>query len=135
MNRPNFQTKTADKLAQRGQVVTDELQAEFTKMKEAYEILSDPHKRETYDAIGARGMKWIEEPFSIDPQELATNFARSSVIDRSKIFAIFSMCLKRPVAKAAPRGVCVQSISAAADGEEKTRSMASLNPLQTLGHK
>jgi len=78
-----------DKLAQRGQVVTDELQTEFTKMKEAYEVLSDPHKRETYDAIGARGMKWIEEPFSIDPQDLATNFARSSVLDRAKIFAIF----------------------------------------------
>lgn len=58
-------------------------------MKEAYEILSDPHKRETYDAIGARGMKWLEEPFSIDPQDLATNFAKSSVVDRSKIFAIF----------------------------------------------
>lgn len=78
-----------DKLAQRGQVVTDELQAEFTKMKEAYDVLSDPHKRETYDAIGARGIKWIEEPFSIDPQDLAANFARSSAIDRSKIFAIF----------------------------------------------
>ncbi|OEU18482.1 hypothetical protein FRACYDRAFT_165410, partial [Fragilariopsis cylindrus CCMP1102] len=41
-----------DKLAQRGEVVTEELQAKFTRMKEAYEILSDPHKRETYDAIG-----------------------------------------------------------------------------------
>ncbi|CAJ1969684.1 unnamed protein product [Cylindrotheca closterium] len=78
-----------DKLAQRGQTVTDELQAEFTKMKEAYEVLSDPHKRETYDAIGARGMKWIDEPFSIDPQDLATNFSKSSVVDRAKIFAIF----------------------------------------------
>jgi hypothetical protein len=58
-------------------------------MKEAYEVLSDPHKRETYDAIGIRGMKWLDEPFSIDPQELATNFAKSSVVDRSKIFAIF----------------------------------------------
>ena len=78
-----------DKLAQRGEVVTEELQAKFTRMKEAYEILSDPHKRETYDAIGERGMKWIEEPFSMDPQELAHNFAKSSIIDRSKIFAIF----------------------------------------------
>jgi DnaJ domain/Transmembrane Fragile-X-F protein len=78
-----------DKLAQRGMTVTPESQARFTRMKEAYETLSDSHKRETYDAIGERGMKWLEEPFSIDPQELAHNFAKSSVLDRSKIFAIF----------------------------------------------
>lgn len=78
-----------DKLAQRGITPSDEDQAKFTRMKEAYEVLSDPHKRETYDAIGERGVKWMEEPFSIDPQELAHNFATSSIIDRSKIFAIF----------------------------------------------
>jgi hypothetical protein len=78
-----------DKLAQRGQAVTAQDQARFTRMKEAYEVLSDPHKRETYDAIGERGMKWMDEPFSIDPQELAHNFATSSVLDRSKIFSIF----------------------------------------------
>jgi DnaJ domain/Transmembrane Fragile-X-F protein len=78
-----------DKLAQRGQAVTSDDQAQFTRMKEAYEVLSDPHKRETYDAIGERGLKWLEEPFSIDPQELAHNFATSSALDRSKVFAIF----------------------------------------------
>lgn len=78
-----------DKLTQRGITVTASDQAKFTNLKEAYEVLSDPHKRETYDAIGARGMKWLEEPFSIDPQELAHNFAKSSILDRSKIFAIF----------------------------------------------
>lgn len=78
-----------DKLAQRGKQVTEEDQAKFTRMKEAYEVLSDPHKKETYDAIGERGMKWMDEPFSMDPQELAHNFAKSSALDRSKIFAIF----------------------------------------------
>ena len=78
-----------DKLAQKGQTVTEEDQTRFTRMKEAYEVLSDPHKRETYDAIGERGMKWLDEPFSVDPQELAHNFANSSILDRSKIFAIF----------------------------------------------
>ena len=34
-------------------------------------------------------MKWIDEPFSMDPSEMAHNFATSSVLDRSKIFAIF----------------------------------------------
>mmetsp|Transcript_10096 Transcript_10096/g.21401 ORF Transcript_10096/g.21401 Transcript_10096/m.21401 type:complete len:649 (-) Transcript_10096:1146-3092(-) len=78
-----------DKLAQRGQTVTAADQERFTRMKEAYETLSDPHKRETYDAIGEKGLKWLEEPFSIDPEELARNFATSSILDRSKIFAIF----------------------------------------------
>jgi DnaJ domain/Transmembrane Fragile-X-F protein len=78
-----------DKLAQRGLSITPELQAQFTQMKEAYDVLSDPYKRDTYDALGLRGMKWMEEPFSMDPQELVHNFAKSSAIDRSKIFAIF----------------------------------------------
>ena len=78
-----------DKLAQRGIQVTAADQEQFTNMKHAYEVLSDPHKRETYDAIGAKGLKWTEEPFSMDPAELAHNFATSSVIDRSKVFAIF----------------------------------------------
>lgn len=78
-----------DKLAQRGIAVTPEHQMKFTRMKEAYETLSDPHQRETYDAVGAKGLKWIEEPLSVDPQELAHNFATSSVLDRSKIFFIF----------------------------------------------
>jgi hypothetical protein len=34
-------------------------------------------------------MKWIDEPFSLDPQELAHNFATSSIVDRSKVFGIF----------------------------------------------
>jgi DnaJ domain/Transmembrane Fragile-X-F protein len=78
-----------DKLAQRGVTVTAEHQHRFQAMKEAYEVLSDPHKRETYDTVGLRGMRWMEEPLAMDPQELATNFAKSSVLDRSKIFAIF----------------------------------------------
>eukprot|EP00804_Cyclotella_cryptica_P004651 CCRYP_019460-RA/>CCRYP_019460-RA protein AED:0.08 eAED:0.08 QI:0/-1/0/1/-1/1/1/0/597 len=78
-----------DKLAQKGQTVTAADRDRFTRMRNAYEVLSDPRRRETYDAIGERGMKWVEEPLSVDPQELAHNFATSSVYDRSKIFAIF----------------------------------------------
>ena len=78
-----------DKLAQRGQQMTAADQERFTDMKHAYEVLSDPHKRETFDALGAKGLKWVEEPFSMDPAELAHNFATSSFLDRSKIFAIF----------------------------------------------
>lgn len=78
-----------DKLAQKGRKVTVADQARFQRMKEAYETLSDSHRRETYNAIGEKGMKWLDEPFSLDPQELARNFANSSAIDRSKIFLIF----------------------------------------------
>ena len=78
-----------DKLAQRGQHVTEVDRDKFTRMKHAYEVLSDTRRRETYDAIGERGMRWVEEPLSVDPQELAHNFATSSIYDRSKIFAIF----------------------------------------------
>ena len=38
-----------DKLAQRGQAVTPEIQAQFTSVKEAYEVLCDSKKRKTYD--------------------------------------------------------------------------------------
>ncbi|KAL7551992.1 hypothetical protein ACHAWF_015204 [Thalassiosira exigua] len=78
-----------DKLAQRGTPATEADRERFTRMRHAYEVLSDPRRRETYDAIGERGMRWVEEPLSVDPQELAHNFATSSVCDRSKIFAIF----------------------------------------------
>ena len=79
-----------DKLTQRGQQVTAADQERFTNIKHAYEVLSDPHKRETFDALGAKGLKWVEAPFSgMDPAELAHNFATSSFLDRSKIFAIF----------------------------------------------
>jgi hypothetical protein len=78
-----------DKLAQKGQAVTTADRDRFTRMRHAYEVLSDPRRRETYDTVGERGMKWIEEPLSVDPQELAHNFATSSIYDRSKIFGIF----------------------------------------------
>lgn len=78
-----------DKLAQRGQTVSSEDRDRFTRMRNAYEVLSDPRRRETYDAIGERGMKWVEDPLSVDPQELAHNFATSSIVDRSKVFGIF----------------------------------------------
>lgn len=95
-----------DKLAQRGQQVTEDDQARFQRMKEAYETLSDPHKKETYDAIGEKGMNWLEEPFSLDPQEMARNFANSSTLDRSKIFAIF-VCIAAAVFML-PIFICLQ---------------------------
>ena len=78
-----------DKLAQRGQEVTEKDRERFNRIKDAHEVLTDPRRRETYDVVGEQGLKWIEEPFSIDPTEAYRNFANSSIIDRSKIFLIF----------------------------------------------
>lgn len=78
-----------DKLAQRGKSITKEDQAKYEQIKEAYKCLSDPHRRVIYDAIGKWGMRWIDEPLSMDPQQLARNFAKASILDRSKVFGIF----------------------------------------------
>jgi curved DNA-binding protein CbpA len=32
------------------------------------QVLSDPTRRRTYDRFGANGVKWIEDPATIDPQ-------------------------------------------------------------------
>ena len=70
-----------DKLAQKRKEVTFELQERFMITKEAYNVLTDPQKRELYDTIGEVGMKWINETFSIDPQEMAHNISALSTVD------------------------------------------------------
>lgn len=57
-----------DKLAQRGAKVTNEDQAEFAAITEAHAILSNPDRRRVYDSLGLNGLKWSENPSSIDPQ-------------------------------------------------------------------
>ena len=75
-----------DKLAQRGQVLTPEDQARFQRVKEAYEVLVDPKRRDLYDEFGETGLKLIEDPQSMDPQTAFVNFMRSSSYDRCAIF-------------------------------------------------
>ena len=43
---------------------------EFIKMKEAYETLSNAKKKAMYDQLGEKGMKWFEDPMSIDREEV-----------------------------------------------------------------
>jgi hypothetical protein len=89
-----------DKLRQRGIQVTPELQQSFLKMKEAYDVLSDPRKRRLYDELGVSGMKLIESPSEVDPLELLKNF-QSNTADRWKIFLfiafVFSVILILPI--------------------------------------
>ena len=61
-----------DKLRQRGQTLTEEMQDKFRKIKQAYEVLSDPERRRTYDRLGANGLQLKEDPgsFMQDPRKI-----------------------------------------------------------------
>ncbi|CAM9405169.1 unnamed protein product, partial [Ectocarpus fasciculatus] len=89
-----------DKLRQRGISITPELQAQFLKTKEAYDVLSDPRKRRLYDELGATGLKLIDNPTEIDPTEMLRNFQNNSA-DRWKIIVfvglIFASILLLPI--------------------------------------
>lgn len=63
-----------DKLKQRGEEITPEYRQKFGKIKEAYEVLSDPKRRKVYDKLGSTGLKFYENPQSVTPQELLKNF-------------------------------------------------------------
>ncbi|KAL7535814.1 hypothetical protein ACHAWF_005282 [Thalassiosira exigua] len=97
-----------DKLRQRGmryqgEIITeDEARARFQQMKAAYDALSDPKKRQIYDALGHRGMAFVHNPSqAYDPHVLLGNLARSSVGDRAKLMALvvifFGLVLLQPI--------------------------------------
>ncbi|KAL9185317.1 hypothetical protein ACHAXT_003094 [Thalassiosira profunda] len=97
-----------DKLRQRGmryngEVITeDEARSRFQHMKAAYDTLSDPKKRQVYDALGHRGMDVVNNPsHAYDPHVLISNLAKSSVFDRAKLMALvvvfFGLVLLQPI--------------------------------------
>lgn len=63
-----------DKLRQRGVEMTPELNQKFLKLKEAYDILSDPVKRKVYDNYGMLGLTIKENPTAVDPRQVFRNF-------------------------------------------------------------
>mmetsp|Transcript_11634 Transcript_11634/g.11666 ORF Transcript_11634/g.11666 Transcript_11634/m.11666 type:complete len:545 (+) Transcript_11634:174-1808(+) len=89
-----------DKLAQKGVEVTAEHSLKFQKMKDAYDILSDPRKRRLYDEIGESGLKLLESPQDLNPADLIKNFQKNRA-DRAKIAVgiavIFSIILIGPI--------------------------------------
>jgi len=97
-----------DKLRQRGmkydgKVITeDEARLRFQTMKQAYDTLSDPKKRQIYDALGHKGMDFVINPsHAYDPHVLMGNLAKSSVFDRTKLMALvcafFGLVLLQPI--------------------------------------
>ncbi|KAL0587406.1 hypothetical protein ABG067_003025 [Albugo candida] len=47
-----------------------EIQEDFTRMKYAYDVLSDPKKREIYDRMGEDGVKLMENVGNLSPEEM-----------------------------------------------------------------
>ena len=97
-----------DKLRQRGmryqgRVITeDEARNAFQSMKAAYDALSDPKKRQVYDALGHKGMEFVVNPsHAWDPHNLLGNLAKSSVLDRAKLMGLilvfFGVGLMQPI--------------------------------------
>lgn len=97
-----------DKLKQRGmkyqgQVITEEeARSRFQEMKQAYDTLSDPKKRQIYDALGQKGTDFVNNPsHAYDPQVLMNNLANSSVFDRAKLMMLvlifFGLVLLQPI--------------------------------------
>ena len=97
-----------DKLRQRGmkyegQIITeDEARARFQQMKAAYDTLSDPKKRQLYDALGHKGLDFVQNPsHAWDPHVLLGNLAKSSLFDRAKLITLvllfFGLVLLQPI--------------------------------------
>jgi len=97
-----------DKLRQRGmkyegQIITeDEARARFQQMKAAYDTLSDPKKRQLYDALGHKGLDFVQNPsHAWDPHVLLGNLAKSSLFDRTKLITLvllfFGLVLFQPI--------------------------------------
>ncbi|GFH44866.1 hypothetical protein CTEN210_01340 [Chaetoceros tenuissimus] len=77
----------------------EEIQAQFVRIKEAYETLSEPKKRTAYDVLGAEGGKLINtyldskndhtsQGSGFDFYKIVQNFAEANFGDRCKLFSM-----------------------------------------------
>lgn len=87
---------------QGGTITEDEARSRFQQMKAGYDILSDPKKRQIYDALGHQGMDFVINPsHAWDPHVLLGNLAKSSVMDRAKLMTLvlvfFGLVLMQPI--------------------------------------
>jgi hypothetical protein len=76
---------------------TPEAQDEFTKMKHAYDVLSDTKQREIYDMMGEDGIKLVNSYGDLGPDELLMailgSLGASGPMGRCIIFTFFSLFL------------------------------------------
>lgn len=69
----------------------EEIQTDFVKVKEAYETLSDPHRRNAYDVLGEEGSKLINRSEggglldTFEHHTLMRNLARASLYSKTKL--------------------------------------------------
>jgi DnaJ-class molecular chaperone len=54
--------------------ITAEHKQKFLKIKEAYDVLSDPKRRKLYDQLGVSGLKLMENPKEVDPMQILQNY-------------------------------------------------------------
>ena len=63
-----------DKIRQRGESMTPDLEGRFQKVKDAHAVLSVPRKRRLYDQLGSLGVALVDNPQSVRGEELASKF-------------------------------------------------------------
>jgi len=75
----------------------EQIQADFVKIKEAYETLSNVDKRNAYDVLGPQASKALLSSNSgfggIDPNFLLLNLATASYINKTKLFVLVLFCM------------------------------------------
>ncbi|RHY33739.1 hypothetical protein DYB32_001455 [Aphanomyces invadans] len=87
---------------------TPEAQEEFTIMKSAYDILSDPKQRDIYDMMGEDGVKLVHQYGDLRPDELLVamlnSLAQSGPLGKCIIFSFVAVFVGFFIL--IPRGAC-----------------------------
>jgi len=97
----------------------EEIQADFVKIQEAYEVLSDPDRRNAYDVLGEHGEKMVNPSdesslfMLVEPQTLQYNLAHASFVDKTKLFIMIFLSVS--IGIIGPILVCLK-----VDGEYET---------------
>jgi hypothetical protein len=85
---------------------TEEIQADFVKIKEAYELLSDDKKRNMYDVFGPEMVKMFDKEQPFDPTIFLLNLSRASFVNKTKLF--FLVILAEAIVLLGPILICIK---------------------------